>query len=216
MNNLKKLRKEKGVTQQEVASFLGITSVAYGHYETGRRAMSEERLLKLAEYFGVTTDEILKEQSAEPFGRPIVVKPELTPEDEIMIPVVASLRCGYNYSGDPYTVIKKVPVPKSYIARWGKNLVAMEAVGKSMMPTIRPGDLMICIPGDAWEDNQVIDIDINDSDTIKRIFRSRRDNGIDLVPDNEEYEPMHYTPEDLALYQARILGRVVKTIPPDL
>ena len=92
----------------------------------------------------------------------------------------------------------------------------MEAVGKSMMPTIRPGDLMVCIPGEAWEDNNIIDIDINDSDTIKRIFRSRRDNGIDLVPDNEEYEPMHYTPEDLALYQARILGRVVKTIPPDL
>lgn len=218
MNNIRNLRKRKGLTQQELGDAIGVTKPTISNYESGKRQLTADILQKLAQFFGVSTDEILGRagDNSEPFGRPIVVKPELTPEDEIMIPVVASLRCGYNYSGDPYTVIKKVPVPKSYIARWGKNLVAMEAVGKSMMPTIRPGDLMICIPGDAWEDNQIIDIDINDSDTIKRIFRNKQDSGIDLVPDNEEYEPMHYTPEDLALYQARILGRIVKTIPPDL
>ena len=180
--------------------------------------MTQDKLAKLAQYFGVTTDEILGLNTSvpEPFGRPIVVKPELVPEDEIMIPLVASLRCGYDYAGEPFSVIRKVPVPKSYITKWGRNLVALEAVGKSMMPTIRPGDLMICVPGDAWTDNHIVDIDINDSDTIKRIFRSPRDNGIDLVPDNDEFEPVHYTPEDLELYQAHVLGRVVKTIPPDL
>ena len=175
-------------------------------------------LIKLSEYFGVTTDEILgiNTPAPEPVGRPIVVKPELVPEDEVMIPLVASLRCGYDAAGEPFSVIRKIPVPKSYVAKWGTNLVALEAVGRSMIPTIRPGDLMICIPGEAWENNHIVDIDVNDSDTIKRIFRSRHDGGIDLVPDNEEFEPQHFSPEDLELYQAHVLGRVVKTIGPDL
>lgn len=218
MNTIRELRKKKGVTQTELGEILGVTKNSVSYYENGKRQLTPEMIIKLSEYFGVTTDEILglNVPAQKPFGRPIVVKPELVPEDEIMIPLVASLRCGYDYAGEPFSVIRKVPVPKSYITKWGRNLVALEAVGKSMMPTIRPGDLMICVPGEAWIDNHIVDIDINDSDTIKRIFRSPRDNGIDLVPDNDEFEPVHYTPEDLELYQAHVLGRVVKTIPPDL
>ena len=218
MNKLKVLRKNKGVTQKIVAEYLGVAPTTYTQYETEKRGMSADTITKLAEYFGVTTDEILglNTPPQEPFGRPIVVKPQLVPEDEVMIPLVASLRCGYDAAGEPFSVIRKIPVPKSYVAKWGTNLVALEAVGRSMIPTIRPGDLMICIPGEAWENNHIVDIDVNDSDTIKRIFRSRHDGGIDLVPDNEEFEPQHFSPEDLELYQAHVLGRVVKTIGPDL
>lgn len=218
MNKIRDLRKKKGMTQQELGQILGVTNNAVSYYESGKRQLSGEMLQKLAEIFGVSTDYILGigAEPSEPFGRPIVVKPELVPEDEVMIPLVASLRCGYGSAGEPFSVIKKIPVPKSYITKWGRNLVALEAVGKSMMPTIRPGDLMICIPGEAWENNHIVDIDINDSDTVKRIFRSRHDGGIDLVPDNEEFESVHYAPEDLDLYQAHVLGRIVKTIPPDL
>ena len=216
MNNLKQFRKNKGVTQQDIADYLGVTRTAYSRYEAGTRQPDTKTLQKLSEFFSCTIDEILAEKQSEPFGRPIVSKPELTPEDEVMIPLVGSLRCGFGEAGEPFSVIKKIPVPKSYITKWGRNLVALEAVGKSMMPTIRPGDIMICVPGEAWENNHIVDVDINDSDTIKRIFRNPQDNGIDLVPDNEEFEPVHYTPEELSLYQASVLGRIVKTIPPDL
>lgn len=216
MNNLKYYRKKAGKTQKEVAEYLGIVQQAYGHYESGRRQIPVENLAKLADYFNVSADDLIGRNPIEPFGRPIVVKPELVPEDEVMIPLVASLRCGFGEAGEPFSVIKQIPVPKSYIARWGKTIVALEAVGRSMIPTIRPGDLMICVPGEAWENNHIVDIDINDSDTIKRIFRNRQDGGIDLVPDNEEFEPQHLSLEDLNLYQVHVLGRVVKAIGPDL
>lgn len=218
MNTIRELRKKKGITQTELGEILGVTKNSVSYYENGKRQLTPEMLIKLSEYFGVTTDEILglNTPPQEPFGRPIVVKPQLVPEDEVMIPLVASLRCGYASAGEPFSVIREIPVPKSYVAKWGTSLVALEAVGRSMMPTIRPGDLMICVPGEAWENNHIVDIDINDSDTIKRIFRNRQDGGIDLVPDNEEFEPQHFSPEDLSLYQAHVLGRVVKTIPPDL
>lgn len=215
-NIIKKYRKRAGYSQKDVAEALHVTTAAVSSWENGRYSPDQQNLAALADLFGVSVDVLIgRTTDMDTFGRPIVFKPEFVPEDEVLVPLVASLRCGYNYQGEPFSVIKKVPVPKSYIARWGKNIVCLEAVGRSMIPTIRPHDYMICVPGDAWEDGHIVDIDVNDSDTIKRIFRSK-DGGIDLVPDNEEFEPMHYSLEDLELYQARVLGRVVKAIGPDL
>lgn len=215
MNNLKLLRKRKGVTQQEVADYLGVNRVSYTGFENGNTNIKPEYLVKLAIYFDVSTDEILGIADIESPVRPIVQSPDLVIEDEYMLPVIASLRCGYNYSGEPYSILKRVPVPKSYVDRWGKNIVGIEAVGKSMLTTIRPKDICICIPGAAWADGNIVVIDINDSDTIKRIYRSK-DGGIDLVPDNSDFETMHLSPDSLSIYQVNVLGRVVKTIPPDL
>ena len=218
MIRIKEVRKSRGYSQKDVAEAIGVTQSQYSRYESGATNIPGDMLPKIADFLKTSVDEILglNTPPQEPFGRPIVVQPKLVPEDEVMIPLVASLRCGYATAGEPFSVIREIPVPKSYITKWGTNLVALEAVGRSMMPTIRPGDLMVCVPGEAWENNHIVDIDINDSDTIKRIFRNRQDGGIDLVPDNEEFEPQHFSPEDLSLYQAHVLGRVVKTIPPDL
>ncbi len=218
MNNIKGVRKNKGMTQVEAAKELGITQSQYSRYESGFTNIPSDMLSKIADLFGVSVDVILGrdgDEMQEPIGRRIVIKPELAPEDEVMIPLVASLHCGYGKAGEPFSIIKQIPVPQSYITRWGKHIAALEAVGKSMLPTIRPGDLMICIPGEAWEDGNIVDIDVNDSDTIKRIYRAA-DGGIDLVPDNEDFETMHYSPADLDIYRVHVLARVVKTIGPDL
>ncbi len=218
MNNIKGVRKNKGMTQVEVAKELGITQSQYSRYESGFTNIPSDMLSKIADLFGVSVDVILgrdADETQEPIGRRIVIKPELVPEDEVMIPLVASLHCGYGKAGEPFSIIKQIPVPQSYITRWGRHIAALEAVGKSMLPTIRPGDLMICIPGEAWEDGNIVDIDVNDSDTIKRIYRAA-DGGIDLVPDNADFETMHYSPADLDIYRVHVLARVVKTIGPDL
>lgn len=57
--NLKQFRMIRGVSQKEVSSCLGCSSVVYSRYETGEREPSLEMLGKLADYFGVTTDCIL-------------------------------------------------------------------------------------------------------------------------------------------------------------
>ena len=57
---LRKLRAEKKVPQQAVAEQLGITKQAYSLYELGKRQPDFETLVKLGEYFGVTTDYILR------------------------------------------------------------------------------------------------------------------------------------------------------------
>ena len=56
---LKELREEKGYTQQEIASKIGLTKGAYGCYERGISVPDAQTLLELAEIFDVTTDYLL-------------------------------------------------------------------------------------------------------------------------------------------------------------
>lgn len=55
-NVLKELRKERGMTQKEVAQKLNITDRTYGHYETGRREPSIDILIEIAEYYNISID----------------------------------------------------------------------------------------------------------------------------------------------------------------
>ncbi len=59
MNRLKMLRDEKGLFQNDIAKFLGVSSSAVGFYETEKRDMSPDTIIKLADYFGVSTDYLL-------------------------------------------------------------------------------------------------------------------------------------------------------------
>lgn len=56
---LKELRNEKDVTQKTVANALGISKTCYAGYEQGYREPDLKTLLKLADYFEVTTDYLL-------------------------------------------------------------------------------------------------------------------------------------------------------------
>ncbi len=59
MNRLKELRRERHLTQREVAQYLGVTASAFSYYEAGKRDLSVPFVIKLAEYFSVTTDYLL-------------------------------------------------------------------------------------------------------------------------------------------------------------
>ena len=214
MNNLKYLRKKNGKTQKEIADFLGIVQQAYGHYETGRRQIPAENIVKLADYFGVSIDELMGRGSLDDVGRHLEEKPEIVPEDEVMIPLVASLRCGVGYSGQPFSYIKPIPIPASYVRRWGEGLQAIIAVGESMSPNIIPGDLLICRPGDEWVDGNVVSVNVDDNDMIKRIYQTK--DGVDLRSDNPNYETIHISEKEIEAGRMHVLGRVLISIGKEL
>ena len=53
------LRVDNDYRQEDVANFLSITKQAYGMYENGKRNLPVEHLIKLSEFYGVSTDFIL-------------------------------------------------------------------------------------------------------------------------------------------------------------
>ena len=58
-NRLKIIRKAKKITQQEVASYIGISQNTYSYWESGRVKIDNESLLKLSQFFGVSSDFLL-------------------------------------------------------------------------------------------------------------------------------------------------------------
>ena len=58
-NRLKKLRKEKGLTQQNMADMMGTTMRNYQRYEYGMINVTATTLNFFADFFGVTTDYLL-------------------------------------------------------------------------------------------------------------------------------------------------------------
>ena len=72
---IKRLRLEKGWTQEDVSRKLGVTSKAISFYELDKRKPSSESLIKIAEVFGITLDELVK-------GDVKVVQDQKTPRHE--------------------------------------------------------------------------------------------------------------------------------------
>ncbi|MDD5795846.1 MAG: helix-turn-helix transcriptional regulator [Oscillospiraceae bacterium] len=62
---LSELRKEKGVKQDEIAKLLNVERATVANYETGKRAPNYETIIKLADYYGVSCDYILRGVKSE-------------------------------------------------------------------------------------------------------------------------------------------------------
>lgn len=59
MNRLKELRKEKGLTQQQLADIVGITRRGYQKWENGESSIKSEQAQKLADFFDVNISYLL-------------------------------------------------------------------------------------------------------------------------------------------------------------
>ena len=57
--NLKKIRKNKKVSQKVVAKQLGYGYTAIANYESGRNEPSIDDLIKIADYFDVSMDHLV-------------------------------------------------------------------------------------------------------------------------------------------------------------
>ena len=50
---IRKLRNERGLTQQQVADYLGIDRSTYAYYESGRSKVNTDVIVKLAHFYQV-------------------------------------------------------------------------------------------------------------------------------------------------------------------
>ena len=81
MNRLKELRIKKGQRQVDVARALNLSRQTYNFYENGKRDPDTATLVRMADYFGVSTDYLLgrtirREQS--------VAAPSPVPKDKLL------------------------------------------------------------------------------------------------------------------------------------
>ena len=60
-NNISALRKQKGITQEELANELGVSAQAVSKWENGTSDPSTSNLFALAKLYGISVEELLKE-----------------------------------------------------------------------------------------------------------------------------------------------------------
>lgn len=218
MNTLKMLRKQKGLSQQDVADAVSVARSTYTQYETGARSPSVDVLKKLADYFGVTTDILLSDQPAEAPGwkdasevtakqaPPRFPLPDLDRETA-RIPILGSVHAGYDYMAEEnyegYLEVDpavKQRHPDAYV---------VQVKGDSMEPEIRHGAIAICVPSSEYRSGCLALVSINgDEATVKRL--KINGDGITLIPANPCYKPIHYTPEDVQSLPVQIRAKVIE------
>ena len=219
MKSLKNLRKAKGVKQRDVADYLGVSPQAYSTYETGTRQPNIDILTKLAEYFGITTDELLEVgvEKSEPGWKTVdpekfPPKPPVLPLPDLFhtvrIPILGSVRAGFDWLAQQ-EVVGWVEVEEDLVERF-PDVFALYVKGDSMEPEIRHNDIAICIPRSQVDNGSIAIICINgDEGTIKRV---RFDcEGITVIPSNKAYPPRHYSPEEVETTPITIQALVIET-----
>lgn len=74
-DTLKRLRTKKGLTSEELCSKIGIKGGSYRNYERNDRKPDYDTLVKLADFYGVTTDYLLGRPDAKEPADPIASLP---------------------------------------------------------------------------------------------------------------------------------------------
>jgi len=93
-DNIKRLREEREMTQQQIAELINMHRSNYSKIESGQRELSVSALDKIAKYFGITIDELVNMDGSVPKEVTVEDKTtveqvkliqELEPEDKKMI-----------------------------------------------------------------------------------------------------------------------------------
>lgn len=59
INRIREIRKDRDLSQKDIAKILNTSQVQYSRYEMGIRLLPIDKLVKLAEYYNVSTDYLL-------------------------------------------------------------------------------------------------------------------------------------------------------------
>ena len=114
MNNLgeclRNLRKQKGLTQKQVALEIRISESGYGFFEQGRRKPDITYLTKLAEIFEVSVEYLIEVDLGKvPFNAPLIEKTKI-------MSILKRERNRLGYSQQQLAIL--LHVSKSTLASW--------------------------------------------------------------------------------------------------
>ena len=204
--NIKILRKQKALTQAQLADRIGVKRAVIGAYEEGRSEPRLNLLQDICRYFNVSIDEILtkdldKNDISIPISGnhlrvlPIIVDRNTDEEQTPLVPVKASAGYALGYGDADY--IGELPhfnLPFTELAG-KKSYRVFQIEGNSMLPIVS-GSYVICEYVQDWKtirDNHCyVVVTQEDGVVYKRLENHITDKKeIKLISDNTDYEPYY-------------------------
>ncbi|MBR3461011.1 MAG: helix-turn-helix domain-containing protein [Clostridia bacterium] len=204
MNRIRELRTERGITQEQLGSLLGVKKSAVCKYENERVGIPYQMLEKLIDIFGVTADYILCRndeipshgKSGDNYGDAVYEC------DTVPVPLL-----GMVHAGEPMLAEENIAdyIPVSAGEVFDGDYFFMEVVGDCMTGDhIAEGSLVLVKKGAELRDGLIYVVRIEDEVLLRRVKRIK--NSIALIPSNPAYDPMIVQGGDV-----EIIGRVVES-----
>jgi repressor LexA len=198
-NQIKELRKNKGILQKELADRLSVGKSTVAMWETNKREPDIDTIMKISKILDVSVDELLGKNEPESNA-------QLLPSEYIrMIPCFESASAGFGTDAQN-RIIELIPI---YIVneQEAAETICITVRGDSMHPRIEDGDIVQVHKQDTAETGDIVVILDGDEAFVKRFIHGK--NGVILESFNPAYPPMKFTKEESN--RLRIVG-VVKRI----
>lgn len=183
-------RKGAGLTQAEVADYLGIRRQTYSAYERGVSVPDTNTIATLARLFSVSVGELVAGEA---------------PANVVRVPV-----CGNVAAGRPIDAIENVEEyveVDSSLAK-GCTLIGLKVKGRSMEPRFTSGDTVIIRCQSNVDNGDIAVVLVGEEATMKKIVKYTE--GIRLMPTNPAYEPTYFSNDEIRNIPVTIIGKVVE------
>lgn len=190
--NFEHLLKINQTTVYRVSKATGISASTFSDWKSGRSVPKADKLMRIAEHFGVSLEYLL--DGAEPKRLPSLRR-------EKNVPIIGEIRAGFPIiTNETLLGYEPADVEDSdeyfYLKVLGDSMKNIGMVDGSLVlfhkqQYAENGEIVACLVG-------------GDSATVKRFQRSQKN--VYLLPENEDYDPIHLTTDDFESGEARILG----------
>ena len=176
-DNIKKIREEKHISQQELGSLLNISGKTISSWEIGRTEPNMGYIQSMCDIFNISIDELI-------YGSDDKKNYGLKYKE---IPLYSPICCGNGGFAED-NIIEYIPVPGDGL-NVNKEYFAQYAKGNSMADRIEDGDLLVFEKTSVPEVNKIGCFCIDENEAMCKQYKVS--NGVPiLVPLNREYEPI--------------------------
>lgn len=187
---IKKLRAERGMTQEDVAIGVNVGKSAISMYESGQRSPTFETLEALADFFNVPMAFFLEE------SLPSNILPIRRKRVRLLGPITDGVPIFADEDLETYIAV-------DYNVKCD---FALKVVGDSMINArINEGDIVFIREQPDVTDGEIAAVIIDDSAALKRVYHIP--GGVTLVSENPKYSPMVFAQGNSN--SVRIIGKVV-------
>lgn len=192
---LKKLRRERGLTLEEVALAVGTSKQTVSRYEKGVISnIPHEKVEALAKALSVSPSALMGWEEGEGFPAPKTTARAL--------PILGEIACG-----EP--IFAEATYEDFVTAGAGMGAdFCLRAVGDSMIGArIFDGDTVFIRSQDTVENGEIAAVIIRGEATLKRVYYYPEKQKLILSPENPKYEPFVFLGEELE--GIRIIGKAI-------
>ena len=187
----------RGMTVYRVAKETGIPASTFSDWKNGRSVPKTEKMKRLADYFGVTLDCLMGDESICSDTR----KGYTAARGRRAVPIIGEIRAGSPIITNETligTELADVDDAEEhfFLKIRGDSMKNVGIIDGSLVLFRKQqyadeGDIVACLVG-------------GDSATVKRFSRVKKN--VYLLPENENYSPIKLSTDDFESGEARILG----------